>query len=53
MEGVVRPSTSEAHEDDLENYIEGTGSDIGLKNHEDEIVDSVLGSLHGGEMTKK
>ena len=50
VEGVVGPSTSEVHEEALENYIEGMGSNIGLENHEDKIVDSVLESLHGGEM---
>ena len=50
MEGVVGPSNSQVHEEYMENYIEGMGSDIDSTNHEDEIVTSISARLHGGEM---
>ena len=50
VEGFYTTTVFEVHEETLENYMEGTGSDIGLVNHEEFDAVSILESLYGDEL---
>ena len=46
MVGFTTATTSKVHEEPLENYMEGMGSDIDLVNHEEFYAVSILASLY-------